>query len=361
MHDSSDVPTLFSPARLGAVQLPNRIAMAPMTRNRAGEGNRPGPMVVEYYRQRASAGLIITEASQVTPEGQGYPNTPGIHSDEQVDAWHEVTEAVHSAGGRIALQLWHVGRISHPSVIGGLTPVAPSAIRPEGEIWTGAAGTLPFVTPRALELEEIPGVIRRYAEGARRARAAGFDAVEVHAANGYLVDQFLRDGSNRRTDRYGGPVENRARFLLEVTEAVSREVGADRVGVRLSPTGAFNSMHDSDPARTFGYAARALSRLGLAWLHLYEPIGPAWLVPALKAEFGGPVIANGGFDRASAEAVLQRGEAEVISFAVAFLANPDLPARLRAGAPLNTPDRGTFYGGGAEGYIDYPSLSLTRV
>jgi len=344
--------------------------MAPMTRNRAGEGNSPGPMVVEYYRQRASAGLIITEGSQVSPEGQGYPNTPGIHSDQQVDAWRKVTDAVHAAGAKIALQLWHVGRISHPAVIGGVTPVAPSAIAPEGEIYTGAGGMQRFVTPRALELGEIPGVVRRFAEGARRARAAGFDAVEIHGANGYLVDQFLRDGTNRRTDRYGGPVENRVRFLLEVTEAVSREIGADRLGVRLSPTGAFNGMHDSDPVRTFGYAARALSEFGLAWLHLFEPIGRGapevagaqkeWLVPALKAEFRGPVIANGGFDRASAEAAILRGDAEVISFAVAFLANPDLPERLRTGARLNPPDRATFYGGGAAGYIDYPSLTLAR-
>lgn len=356
---------LFEPIHLGSVELSNRIVMAPMTRNRAGEGNVPTAMVVEYYRQRASAGLIVTEASQIMPEGQGYPLTPGIHSAAQIEGWRRVTEAVHAEGGKIALQLWHVGRISHPTLQpGGKLPVAPSAIAAGGEIFTGQRKEQ-FVVPRALEREEIGAIVREFGRAAERALDAGFDLVELHGANGYLIDQFLRDGTNRRTDEYGGSLGNRVRFLFEVTESVARSVGADRVGVRLSPLSPFNSMHDSDPAGTFTAAAEALSQFRLAYLHLVEPVGPSWrsegsgaerLTPRLKAVFGGPVIANGGYDREKAERVLATGEADLVSFGTAFLANPDLPARLRSGAELNQPDPATFYGGDARGYTDYPAF-----
>jgi N-ethylmaleimide reductase len=352
---------LFAPFQLGPLLLPNRIVMAPMTRNRAGPGNVPTALNAEYYRQRASAGLIVTEASQVSPQGVGYPGTPGIHTDAQGVGWRLVTEAVHRAGGRIFLQLWHVGRISHPSLQpDGALPVAPSAIAARGEAFT-ASGPQPFVVPRALETREIAGVVAQFEDGARRALAAGFDGVEIHGANGYLIDQFLRDGTNRRTDRYGGNVENRARFLLEVTEAVAAVWGPERVGVRLSPWNDFNDMRDSDPRETFGYAARALAPLGLAYLHLVEPAvglpaGARPLAPELKAAFGGPLMVNGGYTRAFAEAGLARGEADLVSFAAAFLANPDLPARLAQGAPLNAAEPATFYGGDHRGYTDYPAL-----
>ncbi len=352
---------LLSPVRLGELQLPNRTLMAPMTRNRAAAGNVPMPLNATYYTQRAAAGLIITEATQVAPEGVGYPNTPGIHSDEQVEGWRLVTQAVHAAGGRIALQLWHVGRISHPTLQpGGVLPVAPSAIAAEGNAMT-YEGFKPFVAPRALAGEEIPGVVRQFAEGARRARAAGFDGVEIHGANGYLVDQFLRSGTNARTDGYGGPVANRLRFLREVTAAVCEAWGGGgRVGVRLSPTGGFNSMRDDDPVATFTAAAEALNEFSLAFLHLVEarpvPPGLPYVTPSIRAAFHGPLVINGGLDRDSAEAALRRGEADAVAFATLFLANPDLPARFAAGAPLNQVERATMYGGGAAGYTDYPAL-----
>jgi N-ethylmaleimide reductase len=348
-------PTLFSPVRVGPYTLPNRIVMAPMTRSRAGAGNVPGDLAVTYYVQRSSAGLIVTEATQVCPQGQGYINTPGIHSDDQVAGWRRVTDAVHAKGGRIFLQLWHVGRISHPLFQpDGGAPVAPSAIAAEGITYT-PEGPKPFGTPRALELEEIPDVVRQYAEGARRALEAGFDGVEIHGANGYLIDQFLRDGSNRRTDAYGGPVENRARFLLEVTAAVAGVWGPDRVGVRLSPTGAFNSMSDSDPETTFTYAARELDRFGLAYLHVVEPLGTTSVAPLLRKVFRGPFILNGGYGRETADAALARGEADLISFGSLYLANPDLPERFAEGSSLNAPDPATFYGGDHRGYTDYPT------
>jgi N-ethylmaleimide reductase len=355
-------PDLFSPILLGELTLPSRVVMAPMTRNRAGPGNVPGALAVEYYSQRASAGLIVTEATQVSPQGVGYPGTPGIHSDAQVAGWRRVTDAVHQAGGRIFLQLWHVGRISHPSLQpDGALPVAPSALAAAGEVFT-ATGPQPFVVPRALETAEIPKLVAQFADGARRAQAAGFDGVEFHGANGYLIDQFLRDGTNRRSDRYGGSLENRARFLIEVTEAVAGVWGTERVGVRLSPWGSFNSMSDSDPRATFGYAARALAPFGLAYLHLVEPAGdvPAGatpLAPELKAAFGGPLMLNGGYTRPLAEAALARGEADLVSFGASFLANPDPPLRLARNAPLNAPDPATFYGGDHRGYTDYPALA----
>jgi N-ethylmaleimide reductase len=361
----SDRSLLFQPLRVGALALPNRIVMAPMTRCRAGAGNVPTELMARYYAQRASAGLILSEATQVTPEGQGYGGTPGIHSDEQVRGWSRVTRAVHDAGGRIFLQLWHVGRISHPCFQpGGAAPVAPCAIAPAGHAHT-PDGPQPFVVPRALETDEVPLVAARYAEGARRARAAGFDGVEIHAANGYLIEQFLLDGTNRRSDRYGGSLENRARFLLEVTEAVLGVWSADRVGVRLSPRGKFNDMSDSNREATFSHAVRRLDGYGLCYLHLLDPLPDCpfdnpeleRLAPRLRPLFRGPVIVNGNFDAEAAASALARGEADLVAFGIPFLANPDLPERLRRQAPLNAPDSSTFYGGSERGYTDYPALS----
>jgi len=357
-------PNLFSPFQLGPLTLPNRIVMAPMTRNRAGAGNVPGPLAATYYAQRASAGLIVSEATQVSPQGVGYPGTPGIHSAEQIAGWKRVTDAVHGAGGRILLQLWHVGRISHPSLQpGGGLPVAPSAIAPAGQAMT-REGLKPFVTPRALETAEIPGIVEDYRLGARHAREAGFDGVELHGANGYLVDQFLRDRTNHRTDRYGGSAQNRARFLIEVTEALVGEWRAERVGVRLSTTAPFNDMGDSDPAATFTAAVGELNRFGLAYLHVVEPVAgdpvPAGEMPDIRffrKLWRGTLMGNKGYDLARAQAVLNDGAVDLVSFAALFLANPDLPERLRRGGPFNPPDRKTFYGGDAGGYTDYPALA----
>jgi N-ethylmaleimide reductase len=353
---------IFTPFRLGGIDLPNRIVMAPMTRNRAGPGNAPTALNATYYAQRASAGLIISEATQISPQGLGYPGTPGNHSAEQVAGWKLVTDAVHAAGGRIFLQLWHVGRISHPSLQpAGALPVAPSAIAPAGQAWT-QDGMKPYVTPHALTIEEIAGIVEDYRRGAAHARQAGFDGVELHGANGYLVDQFLRDKSNQRTDRYGGSALNRARFLIEVAEALLGEWDAVRVGVRLSPTNPFNDMGDSHPAETFSMAVRELNRLNLGYLHIVEPGEtdpvPAGEVPNLgffRRLWRGPLMANKGYDLARANAVLRDRSADLISFATLYLANPDLPERLRRGGPFNAADRKTFYGGGAAGYTDYPT------
>ncbi len=358
------VKNLFAPYRLGPYTLPNRIVMAPLTRNRAGAGNVPQPMNVEYYAQRASAGLIITEATQISPQGVGYPNTPGIHTREHVHGWQRVTRAVHERDGHIFLQLWHVGRISHPSLQpNGALPVAPSPIKPDGDAYT-YEGIQPFVTPRALATEEIPGVIEQYRVAAQLAGDAGFDGVEIHAANGYLLDQFLRDGSNQRIDEYGGSVVNRCRLLLEVTEAVTGVWGAERVGVRVSPVNPFNSMYDSQPEVTFGYAAEQLSRLGLGYLHVVENRFGEEVTPVdsnqscdvrkLRAAFQETYIANGGYDRNRASAAIEAGHADLIAFGSLFLANPDLPLRLALNAPLNVPDVSTFYGGDEKGYTDYP-------
>jgi N-ethylmaleimide reductase len=355
---------LFSPFHLGPQQLPNRIVMAPMTRNRAGPGNAPTALNATHYAQRASAGLIVAEASQVSPQGLGYPGTPGIHSAEQITGWKLVTDAVHAAGGRIFLQLWHVGRISHPSLQpDGALPVAPSAIAPAGQAWT-LDGMKPYVTPRALETSEIPGIVEQYRQGAANAKQAGFDGLEVHAAHGYLLDQFLRDKTNQRTDRYGGSAANRARIVVEVMEAVAGEWGAERVGVHLSPTNlAFNDISDSDPAGTFSTAVRELDRLGLGYLHMVEP-GPADPVgagPRLDAAFFRPLwrtalVANKAYDLARANAVLAAGHADLVSFATLYIANPDLPERFRRGAEFNPSDRKTYYGGAAAGYTDYRPL-----
>jgi N-ethylmaleimide reductase len=352
---------VFSPFRLGPLQLPNRVVMAPMTRNRAGPGNAPTALNAAYYAQRAGAGLIVAEASQVSPQGLGYPGTPGIHSAGQIAGWRLVTDAVHGAGGRIFLQLWHVGRISHPSLQpGGALPVAPSAIAAAGQAWT-LDGMKPYVAPRALDTAELPGIVAQYRDGAANAKTAGFDGVEVHAAHGYLLDQFLRDSTNRRGDAYGGSAANRVRLLIEVMAAVAGEWGGEHVGVHLSPTNlAFNDISDSDPAATFSTAVRMLDALGLAYLHLVEP-GPAEPGPQLDAAFFRPLwrtalIVNKAYDLARADAVLHGGAADLVSFATLFIANPDLPERLRRGAPFNAADRKTFYGGSAKGYTDYPAI-----
>jgi N-ethylmaleimide reductase len=355
---------LFSSYQLGPLQLPNRLVMAPMTRNRAGPDNVPVPTNVTYYQQRASAGLIVTEGTQVSPRGQGYAATPGIHSAEQVAGWKLVTDAVHAAGGRIFAQLWHVGRISHPSVQedGGI-PIAPSALKPAGQIFT-PGGMLDFVTPRALQTAEVKDVVEEFRRGAANARRAGFDGVELHAANGYLIDQFLRDKTNQRTDHYGGSVANRARFLVEVTEALVGEWGADRVGVRLAPTNPFNDIADSNPAATFAHAVGELARFGLSYLHIVEPLpadpvanGEMPDIRFFRRIWRGTLMGNKGYDLARGNTAIRDGIVDLVSFATLFLANPDLPDRFRRGAGLNAPDRPTFYGGSAKGYTDYPALA----
>jgi N-ethylmaleimide reductase len=349
--------TAFSPYRLGDLALANRMVMAPMTRSRAVEGNVPGPLAPTYYAQRASAGLIVTEATQVSPQGVGYVHTPGIHSDAQVAGWRKVTDAVHAAGGTIFLQLWHVGRISHPDFHGGALPVAPSAIAATGTVFT-AQGPKPMVAPRALELAELPGIVGQFRAGAENAKRAGFDGVEIHGANGYLLDQFTRDGTNHRTDAYGGSIENRARLPLEVVDAVVGVWGPARVGYRVSPNSPFNSMSDSDPRSSFSYLVGELDRRGIGYLHAVDPLadGEKRLSPLLRDIFTGTYIVNGGFDLDTAEAAIARG-ADLVAFGVPFLANPDLPARYRRGAALNKPDQATFYGGDAKGYVDYAELA----
>jgi N-ethylmaleimide reductase len=352
---------LLTPYDLAGLSLPNRMVLAPMTRSRAVGGNVPSPLSVPYYAQRASAGLLITEATQVCPEGQGYVRTPGIYSPEQEAGWRTVVDAVHAAGGRIFAQLWHVGRVSHTSFQpGGQAPVAPSAIPLEGKTWT-AEGQVPYSPPRALELGEIAGVVAQFAHGARVAKAAGFDGVELHGANGYLIDQFLRDGTNHRTDPYGGSIPNRMRFLLEVVDAVTAVFGPSRVGVRISPGGSFNGMSDSDPAALFGAVASALSERKLAYLHAIDAVagpmaGAAKFAPLLRERFAGTFMINGGFTQESGNAIIAAGGADLVSFGMSFLANPDLPRRFAEGAPLNAPDFTTLYAGEEKGYIDYPAL-----
>ncbi len=346
---------LFTPLQVGALTLPNRVIMAPLTRTRAGKIRTPNALMAEYYRQRASAGLIISEATSVDPMGVGYPDTPGIWSDDQVRGWSLVTDAVHAEGGRIFLQLWHVGRMSDPMYLDGKLPVAPSAIAPKGHI-SLVRPEKSFVTPRALELSEIPGIIEAFRRGAENAQRAGFDGVELHGANGYLLDQFLQDSTNQRTDEYGGPIENRARLMLEATDAAISVWGADRVGVHIAPRGDAHDMGDSNPAQTFGYAARELGRRRIAFLCAREAVGAGRLGPELKKAFGGVYIANQQFTRESAEQVISAGEADAVAFGQLFIANPDLPERFATGAPLNSPDPNTFYGADAKGYTDYPAL-----
>ena len=352
---------LLTPIKVGPNQLANRIIMAPMTRNRAGEGNVPGPMNVSYYVQRASAGLIVSEGSQISPQGVGYPLTPGIHSAEQISGWQKVTDAVHQEGGVIYLQLWHVGRVSHSSFHNGKLPVAPSAIKPEGEVFT-YEGLKPYETPRALATNEIQGIVDEYRQAAKNAMEAGFDGVEIHGANGYLIDQFLRDGTNQRNDSYGGSLENRTRFLMEVTQAVTEVWGASRVGVRLSPAGGFNTMSDSDPQTTFEYAANALNRFNLAYLHVVEALESTDHFDFIKLRqvFKGLYIANWEYDLESARQAIQEGRADMVSFGKLFIANPDLPKRFATVSSLNEPNPETFYGGTEVGYIDYPALEESR-
>lgn len=357
----SPTELLFQPIKVGRYNLPHRIVMAPLTRSRARQlGNVPTALNACYYAQRTSAALIVSEATQVSMQGQGYAWTPGIHSREQVEGWRLVTDAVHEAGGLIFLQLWHVGRISHPSLQpDGMLPVAPSAIKPSGEAFiendNGEGELVPFVTPRALQIEEMPYLVKQYLRGAKNALAAGFDGVEIHAANGYLLDQFIESSTNRRADEYGGPVANRARLLVEVVETVSAVWGPDRVGVRLSPLGAANDISDDDPETTFGSIAEKLSDYGLAYLHLVNPALAAIekgtkpdsralrMIDLMREKYLGTIILAGGFDRETAEVWLREGKGDLIAFGRKFLANPDLPERFRRHAPLNADDRSTYY------------------
>lgn len=349
------MPTLFDSLQLGPLTLPNRIFLAPLTRARAGQQRVPNALMAEYYRQRSSAGLILTEATSVTPMGVGYANTPGIWSDKQVEGWKLITQAVHEAGGRIFLQLWHVGRISDPMFLDGALPVAPSAIAAAGHV-SLVRPEKSFVTPRALELSEIPGIIEAYRKGAENAKLAGFDGVEIHGANGYLLDQFLQTKTNHRTDEYGGSLENRARLMLEVTDAVISVWGADRVGMHLAPRCDSHDMGDANPLETFSYVARELGRRKIAFIAAREHQAPSSIGPALKKAFGGVYVANEKFTLESGNAILSAGDADAVAFGVPFLANPDLPKRFAIGAALNNPDPSTFYADGAKGYTDYPAL-----
>ncbi len=357
---------LFQPTRLGPLQLANRIVMAPLTRSRAKEDDIPGDLTAEYYVQRATAGLIIAEATQISQQGKGYVYTPGIYSQPQVQGWKKITAAVHAAGGKIFLQLWHVGRISHPSIqADGALPVAPSAIKPEGQAFT-EDGFVPLVTPRALATEEMPGIVEQYRVAAENAREAGFDGVEIHAANGYLLDQFLRDKTNQRTDAYGGSIENRARLLFEVVDAVVQVWGGDRVGIRLSPVSSFGDIADSNPQALFSYVVERLNSFRLVYLHVIEGDTGGARQPAgsfdpqiLRRLFNGIYMANNGYDLDLALQARADDTAQLIAFGRPFISNPDLVERLRLVAPLATPDPATMYGGGAGGYIDYPTLKAS--
>ncbi len=361
------MPSLFDPIQLGAIHAPNRILMAPLTRGRATRGHVPTPLMAEYYAQRAGAGLIITEATGISREGLGWPFAPGLWSNEQVAAWTPVTDAVHRAGGRIAAQLWHMGRIVHPDFLGGARPVSASATTAPGQAHT-YAGKQPYEEARALALDEIPRVIGDYAAAARNAMAAGFDGVQIHAANGYLIDQFLRDNANLREDEYGGPAENRVRLLREVATAVAGEVGADRTAVRMSPNGDTQGVDDSDPVGTFTTAAKALEPMGLAFLELREPRADGTfgstevppVSPHIRRVFTGPLVLNSDYGKADGQARLDAGLADAIAYGRPFLANPDLPERLRRDAPLNPDVMATWYSPGAPGYTDYPALEPAR-
>lgn len=353
---------LFTPAKMGELSLPHRVVMAPLTRSRASQpGDIPTELNATYYAQRASAAFIIAEATYVHPQGKGYAFTPGIYSDEQIAGWKKVTDAVHEAGGRIFLQIWHVGRVSHTSLQpNGELPVAPSAIKvTEGQAFT-EAGFVDFETPRALEKNEIADIVETFKQGALNAKKAGFDGVEIHAANGYLLEQFLKDGSNQRTDEYGGSIENRCRFVLEIVKAVTSVLPSDQVGIRISPTGTFNSMSDSNPTALYEHLVEELNEYNLAYLHTVEKL--PWLTKgdfdfkALRDNFNGAYIANGGYTGETAEAVIAEGAADLVSFGSLFISNPDLPKRLEMGAQLTEPDQETFYGGGEEGYTDYAFL-----
>jgi N-ethylmaleimide reductase len=355
---------ILTPYKLGNLKLSNRMVMAPMTRCRAIEGNVPNPLAVTYYTQRASAGLIITEGSQVNPQGVGFNRTPGIYSPQQVAGWKKITDSVHRGGGHIFLQLWHVGRMSHPDYLGGNLPVAPSAISVDEEIHT-LTGKKPVPVPRSLSVDEIPDIVDQFRLGAKNAREAGFDGVEIHGANGYLLDQFLREGSNKRTDDYGGSIENRMRFPLEVTRAVVHAWEPQKVGYRISPHFMIHGMSDPDPAGTFSRLASELNSIGIGYIHLVEAVGgrlgatahDAIIAPLIRAKFNGAVMLNGGFDADSGNEVIESGLGDLVSFGVLFLANPDLPYRFAKHAPLNAVDPSTFYSGEERGYTDYPVLA----
>jgi 2,4-dienoyl-CoA reductase-like NADH-dependent reductase (Old Yellow Enzyme family) len=352
---ANEKPSLFSPLQLGDLLLPNRILMAPLTRLRGTLDHVPTSILGEYYAQRASAGLIISEGIPVDPFGVGYPQVPGIWSKEQTEAWKPITAAVHNAGGRIFAQIWHVGRISDPVYLNGQLPVAPSAIAASGHVSQLRPET-PFVTPRALLLEEIPGIVEAFRRGAQNAQAAGFDGVEIHGANGYLLDQFLQDGSNHRTDAYGGPIENRARLHLEVADAAISVFGPGRVGMHLAPRSGVHGISDSNLPATFTYLATALGKRKLAFLCAREHIAPDSLGPTLKQAFGGLYVANEAIDQNSAQQLLDEGTADAVAFGKLFLANPDLPKRFALGGPFNAPNPASFYSHGPEGYTDYPTL-----
>ncbi|MBS0408502.1 MAG: alkene reductase [Proteobacteria bacterium] len=349
------MPSLYDPLKVGDLTLRNRIVMAPLTRARSGVERVPGPLVAQYYAQRASAGLIISEATSVTPLGVGYADTPGIWSDEQVEGWKLTTEAVHKAGGLIFMQLWHVGRISDPSFLGGQPPVSASAVAAKGDV-SLLRPKRPYPVPRPLSLDEIKDVVEAYRKGAENAKRAGFDGVELHGANGYLLDQFLQDGSNHRTDEYGGPIENRARLMLEAVDAAISVFGPGRVGLHIAPRGDAHDMGDSDLLGTFTYVAKAMRERGLAFLMAREHVGADSIGPQIKATFGGVYIANEGLDAAKAQALLDDGAADAVGFGKLYISNPDLVERLRAGAPLNAWNLETFYSPGAPGYTDYPAL-----
>jgi hypothetical protein len=351
---------LFEPLRLGDLQLPNRILMAPLTRCRAVDRRIPNELVRDYYVQRASAGLIMTEATSVVPMGVGYPLTPGIWSQDQVAGWRMITDAVHAAGGLIMLQLWHVGRISHPMYLDGALPVSASSIKPHGNV-SLVRPKVEYIRPRALRRDEIPGVIEGYRQGAENAQRAGFDGVEIHGANGYLLDQFLQDSVNHRTDDYGGSLENRARLHIEVAEACISVWGAGRVGMHLAPRGDSHSMGDSDLTGAFSYLARELGKRKLAFLCTREREGPDSITPLLKREFGGLMIANEGFTQETGEAAIARGDADAIAYGKLIISNPDLVERIRTGAPLNEWDMKTFYTHDAVGYTDYPALERSSL
>ncbi|CAN4274057.1 NemA NADH,flavin oxidoreductases, Old Yellow Enzyme family [Methylophilaceae bacterium] len=352
---------LFSPAKLGSIALKNRIVMAPLTRNRSGEAGVPQDLNVTYYAQRASAGLIVTEATPISPMGHGYPGLPGIYTDEQVAGWKKITEAVHAKGGKIVIQLWHVGRISHPTLLNGALPVAPSAIKPAGKAFT-YQGLVDYVEPRALDANELPAIVQDYVYATQCALKAGFDGVEIHAANGYLLDQFLRDGSNKRTDNYGGSFENRARLLLEVTKAVVETAGGDKVGIRISPVNPFNNMHDSNPQALFNYVAEQLNQFNLAYLHAVEGgihgVGKvdAFDFEQMRKLYKGAYMANLSYDKVRGNDAIASGHADVIAYGVPFIANPDLVERYKTDAALNEADSKSFYGGTEKGYTDYPFL-----
>lgn len=354
-HKDATMTDLFSPITLGALRLPNRIAMAPMTRNRS-PGGVPNALNAEYYAQRASAGLIITEGTTPDPSGHGYIDIPGLYDAKTQEGWRGVARAVKEKGGHVFVQLMHTGRISHPDFLGGAQPVAPSAVQAPGQIWTHE-GQKDHGTPRALETGEVAPLAASFGRAARLAVEAGLDGVEIHGANGYLVSQFLASNTNRREDEWGGSVENRVRFLLAATDAAIAAVGGGRVGVRLSPGSTFNDIHDADAEATHAHAIAELAKRPIAYLHILDS-RPGWDVAAqARRLFGGTLMLNGGFDRARADAAIASGAAEMVSFGAPFIANPDLPARLRAGAPLTAPDPATFYGGTAKGYTDYPVLA----